>query len=69
MELEADDACSRSNALVLCNPSTVNFLDGCASSIPCHEPGTAPVGLTLSGLRNSNRRLLWVAAAAEGCLQ
>jgi aspartyl-tRNA(Asn)/glutamyl-tRNA(Gln) amidotransferase subunit A len=64
-ELAADDAYARINALVLRNPSTVNFLDGCAISIPCHEPGTAPVGLTLFGLRNSDRHLLAVAAAAE----
>ena len=46
MELEAEDAYSRINALVLRNPSTVNFPDGSASSIPGHEPGTALVGLT-----------------------
>ena len=38
-----------------CVTQAGQFLVGCASSIPCHEPGTAPVGLTLSGPRNSNR--------------
>ncbi|MCB1995602.1 MAG: amidase, partial [Rhodoferax sp.] len=33
------------NALLLRNPSVVNFLDGCAISLPCHTPGDWPVGL------------------------
>jgi len=68
-ELASDDAYMRTNALMLRNPSIVNFLDGCAVSIPCHEPGSAPVGLTLFGLRESDRKLLSVAAAVEQCLQ
>jgi aspartyl-tRNA(Asn)/glutamyl-tRNA(Gln) amidotransferase subunit A len=64
-DLTADEAYVRSNALVLRNPSIVNFIDGCAISIPCHEPGTAPVGLSLFGLRNTDRQLLSAAAAVE----
>jgi aspartyl-tRNA(Asn)/glutamyl-tRNA(Gln) amidotransferase subunit A len=68
-DLASDDAYTRINALVLRNSSIVNFLDGCAISIPCHEPGSAPVGLTIFGLRHTDRRILAVAGAAESCLQ
>ena len=35
---------------MLRNPSVINFLDGCALSVPCHAPGEAPVGLMIAGL-------------------
>ncbi len=66
--LAQGDAYVRANALVLRNPSIVNFIDGCAISLPCHEPGTAPVGLSLFGLRNTDRQLLAAAAALEPVL-
>jgi aspartyl-tRNA(Asn)/glutamyl-tRNA(Gln) amidotransferase subunit A len=37
----------RCNALLLRNPSVVNFFDGCALSLPCHAAGAWPVGLML----------------------
>ncbi|MDB6102646.1 MAG: amidase [Gammaproteobacteria bacterium] len=64
-DLAADEDYVRINALVLRNPSIVNFIDGCAISIPCQEPGTAPVGLSLFGLQNADRQLLSAAAAVE----
>ena len=64
-DLAGDEAYMRTNALVLRNPSIVNFIDGCAISIPCHSPNTAPVGLSLFGLRNTDRHLLAAAAAIE----
>jgi aspartyl-tRNA(Asn)/glutamyl-tRNA(Gln) amidotransferase subunit A len=68
-ELEAsDEAYFGANARALRNPSVVNFLDGCAVSIPCHEPGTAPVGFMLAGPTGSDRRLLAVALAVERAL-
>lgn len=67
-ELAADDDYTRINALALRNSSVVNFIDVCAISIPCHEPGAAPVGLTLFAAGDEDRRLLSVAAAAENCL-
>ena len=63
--LAPDEAYVRTNALVLRNPSIVNFIDGCAISLPCQEPGTAPVGLSLFGLRNTDRQLLSAAAVVE----
>jgi aspartyl-tRNA(Asn)/glutamyl-tRNA(Gln) amidotransferase subunit A len=68
-ELAADEAYVRLNGLVLRNPSIVNFLDGCAISLPCHEPGSPPVGLMLFGLCNTDRQLLSVASAVEHCLR
>ena len=68
-ELEADADYWRINALVLRNSSMVNFADLCAISLPCHEPGEAPVGLTLFAAGNGDRRLLAIAAAAEACMR
>jgi len=68
-DLVPDEAYVRINALVLRNPSIVNFIDGCAISIPCQEPGTAPVGLSLFGLRNTDRQLLSAAAAVEATVR
>ncbi|MGB6309347.1 MAG: amidase [Steroidobacteraceae bacterium] len=68
-DLASDEAYVRINMLALRNSSMVNFLDGCAISIPCHEPGSAPVGLTVFGLRNADRRLLEIAGAVERSLQ
>ncbi len=67
-ELASDEAYGRTNLLVLRNPTFVNFLDGCAISLPCHEPGTAPVGLMLAALGGQDRRLLAAARAVEALL-
>jgi amidase/aspartyl-tRNA(Asn)/glutamyl-tRNA(Gln) amidotransferase subunit A len=42
-----DTEFARANALLLRNPSIVNMLDGCALSLPCHQPGELPVGMML----------------------
>jgi aspartyl-tRNA(Asn)/glutamyl-tRNA(Gln) amidotransferase subunit A len=68
--LEADAAhFAATNALVLRNPSVVNFLDGCAASLPCAPRGAAPVGLTVAGLADADAHVLRVAAAIEAVLQ
>lgn len=64
-DLESDEAYLRTNQLALRNTSIANFLDRCAISIPCHEGGTAPVGLMLMGAHGDDRRLLGIAAAVE----
>jgi aspartyl-tRNA(Asn)/glutamyl-tRNA(Gln) amidotransferase subunit A len=64
-ELESDEAYARINQLALRNTAVANFLDRCAISLPCNEPGTAPVGLMLMGANGADRRLLGVAAAVE----
>jgi aspartyl-tRNA(Asn)/glutamyl-tRNA(Gln) amidotransferase subunit A len=61
----SDEAYFAANGLILRNPSLVNFLDGCAVSLPCHRAGEAPVGLSLAGTRGQDRRLLSVALAVE----
>ena len=64
-DLADDDAYVETNKLVLRNSSIVNFLDGCAVSLPCHAPGEAPVGLTCAALGGSDGRLLSIAASLE----
>lgn len=64
----SEEAYFRWNGRILRNTGLVNFLDGCAATLPCHAPGTAPVGLMVSGLAMSDRRLLAVARAVEGAL-
>lgn len=59
--LATDEAYFTANRLMLRNPALVNFLDGCAISIPCHAPGSAPVGISLIGRRGEDRRLLGIA--------
>jgi len=68
-DLEAsDDAYFAANSLVLRNPSTINFLDGCAVSLPCHAPGSLPVGLTVAGAAMQDAKILAVSRAVEQCL-
>jgi aspartyl-tRNA(Asn)/glutamyl-tRNA(Gln) amidotransferase subunit A len=70
IESLADDAAyGRANMLALRNPSIVNFLDGCAISLPCHRAGDAPVGLMLAALHGADRRLLAIAASVEQALK
>jgi len=64
-DLQFDVAYYRTNTLVLRNSTIVNFLDGCAISLPMHEPGEAPTGLTLLGRGNTDRRLFRHAWAIE----
>ena len=60
-----DESYFRLNNRMLRNPSIVNLFDGCALSIPCHEAGSAPVGLTIAGTQNSDRAILTIGNAAE----
>jgi len=70
VELAAsDDAYFRANGLMLRNPTMINFLDGCALSIPCQEQGSAPVGLMVAGPALSDRRILSIGRAVEECLR
>jgi aspartyl-tRNA(Asn)/glutamyl-tRNA(Gln) amidotransferase subunit A len=60
-----DDSYFRLNGRMLRNTAIVNLFDGCALSIPCHEPGTAPVGLMIAGTQNTDRRVLAIGLAVE----
>ncbi|MGU9991780.1 amidase [Bordetella avium] len=57
-----DDTFFATNGLVLRNPSTINFLDGCALSLPTDQAG---IGLSVCGLHGQDARVLSVAAALE----
>ena len=64
-----DDAYWRANALMLRNPSLINFLDGCAISLPMHAPGQPPTGLMLAAPAMSDLPLLALALSAEAALR
>jgi aspartyl-tRNA(Asn)/glutamyl-tRNA(Gln) amidotransferase subunit A len=64
-----DDAFTRTNALILRNPTAFNFLDACALSLPCHPRGEAPVGLMLAGAPNADDTLLSIGRAVEAVLE
>jgi aspartyl-tRNA(Asn)/glutamyl-tRNA(Gln) amidotransferase subunit A len=64
-----DEAYFDWNLKVLRNTGIANVLDGCAATIPCHRPGEAPVGLTIAGVGNSDRRTLAVAAAVQAVVE
>jgi len=66
--LDDDAAYRHTNALALRNPSIVNFIDGCAISLPCHRMGEAPVGLMLATLGGRDPQLIAIAASAERAL-
>ncbi len=66
--LEDDRAYGRFNLLMLRNPSVVNFLDGCAISVPCHAPGEAPAGLMIAARHGADHRLFAIATAIDELL-
>jgi len=68
-ELTEDEAYYRTNALILRNPTFINFLDGCALSLPCQEAATAPVGLMLAAAGGRDRDVLALGMAIESCLR
>lgn len=69
-ELQAsDDAFFRANGLLLRNTFAINYLDGCAFSLPCHAPDELPVGLMLSSVSGDDARLAAAALAVEAVLE
>ncbi|MGQ0544139.1 MAG: amidase family protein, partial [Betaproteobacteria bacterium] len=64
----SDEDYARWNLRILRNPAFVNFVDGCAASLPCHEPGAAPIGFSVCGPAMSDRHVLAAAAAVERAL-
>lgn len=63
-----DDDYFRWNLRLLRNTGLGNVLDGCGATLPCHQPGEAPVGLSVAGFAGADRRILAVALAVEGAL-
>ena len=66
--LATDEAFFKANGLLLRNTFAINFLDGCAFSLPCQREGELPVGLMLSSVRGDDARLAAVALAVEAAL-
>ena len=63
--IDSDERYLAINRKVLRNPSLLNFLDGCAISLPCQPRASAPVGLSIAGLGVSDARILAVAQTLE----
>lgn len=69
-ELEADEEhYFRVNGAMLRNPAIINFLDGCAISLPCQPAGSAPVGLMISALAMQDNQLIGWALSIEQALK
>jgi aspartyl-tRNA(Asn)/glutamyl-tRNA(Gln) amidotransferase subunit A len=69
-DLRASDAAYfKANSLMLRNTFPVNFLDGCAFSLPCQAPGELPVGLMLAAPGGQDAALAGVALAVQALLQ
>ena len=67
-ELEDEDAYFRANGLILRNPAIINFLNGCALSLPCHEPNSPPVGLMVAAPANHDAHLLNIGHTIESII-
>jgi aspartyl-tRNA(Asn)/glutamyl-tRNA(Gln) amidotransferase subunit A len=66
----SDSAFFAANALLLRNTFCVNFLDGCAFSLPCPvAEGELPVGLMLAAPGGRDAQLAAVALATEAALR
>lgn len=62
------DGLAAVNFPCLKNTATVNYVDGCAISLPCHRAGQPPVGLMLSMRHGQDGRLYSIAAAMESVI-
>ena len=62
---ERDDAFFAANTLLLRNTSVVNMLDGCALSLPCHQPDELPVGMMVWQGPMTDDAVLNVSLAVE----
>jgi aspartyl-tRNA(Asn)/glutamyl-tRNA(Gln) amidotransferase subunit A len=60
-----DESYFRFNGRMLRNAAIVNLFDGCALSIPCHDPGSAPVGMMIAGTQHTDLRILAIGLAVE----
>jgi aspartyl-tRNA(Asn)/glutamyl-tRNA(Gln) amidotransferase subunit A len=65
---KSDEHYFRWNFRIMRNTGLINFLDGCAATLPIHERGAAPVGLMVCGIAGTDRRTLAVAVAIERAL-
>ncbi|HEV8020927.1 MAG TPA: amidase [Candidatus Lustribacter sp.] len=69
-DVQADRAYAGETArLSIRNANIANVLDRCALTIPCHEPGKAPVGFTLMGETLSDRKILAIGLSVEAVVK
>lgn len=68
-DMEEAEHYAATNLLLLRNPTITNFLDRCAISLPCHEQGSAPVGLMAMGHPLEDEALFAVATWMEQALR
>jgi aspartyl-tRNA(Asn)/glutamyl-tRNA(Gln) amidotransferase subunit A len=66
--LEQDEAFFAANSKCLRNSSVINFLDGCALTIPCPVGAGLPVGLSICGRHGDDARVLQVGLAVQKVL-
>ena len=66
--LHSDEAFFKANGLLLRNTFAINFLDGCAYTLPCQAAGELPVGLMLSAPAGHDAALSGLALAVEAVL-
>ena len=64
-ETDDDENARLVNLRCLRNTATINYIDGCSISLPCHEPGQAPVGFMLSAQNGADEDLYRMARAIE----
>ncbi|WP_118178736.1 amidase [Paraburkholderia phosphatilytica] len=68
-DIEADDErFFAANAKALRNPSVVNVMDGCALTVPCHDDGALPVGLSIVGRAFADASVLAIGRSVEAAL-
>lgn len=65
---ESDEEYFKYNALILRNPTIINYLDGCAFSLPCQNSNLLPVGLMLASTHGKDEHLFNVAYSIEEVL-
>jgi aspartyl-tRNA(Asn)/glutamyl-tRNA(Gln) amidotransferase subunit A len=63
-----DEAFFAMNAKVLRNPSVVNFMDGCALTLPVHREDELPVGLSICGGALADASILAIGRSVEALL-
>ncbi len=64
----SDEAFFAANRLLLRNTFPINFMDGCAFTLPCQAAGELPVGLMLAAPGGHDAALAGVALAVEPLL-
>jgi aspartyl-tRNA(Asn)/glutamyl-tRNA(Gln) amidotransferase subunit A len=62
------DSFRLANGNMLRNTNLINFLDGCALTLPIHPPRAAPVGLMAVGFSGEDERVLSAGLAIEAAL-